>query len=310
MEAKINREMALMCVDVYHRALEWVVGLAAIEPKGRGEAEGFLLTGEEAEALGIPLREIYERIADNMRADPATRFTARELAYWKGGTRRFTVRDAEGRVQQGYPGERPWPGFIEQIEFMSKAMHLPFFDINCGLERAAPALGLKPRDLQFRWRNLPIHTGEALFQAVTLGGINPRRVLAAIGRWREETDARIDGKPEPGVSMEVLNVPPLPDELKGAILPRKRVMKLAGGCRRTLQRWDKQGYAAEGLPWVKGWCDAGGYVLYEVAKIWPTLAVLLGRGKNRQSMIERVRMLDREIQEWRREKRVRSVDEY
>ena len=310
MEPQTDREMAMTCLDVYHRALSWIARLAAIKPQGRDDSEGFLLAGEEADALMIPLREIFELIADGMRAGPAARFTACELARWKKGIRRFVVRIAEGRIQHARPGERPLPGIVDQVEFAPRPKCLPFFAINCGLSRAASVLGLKARDLYFRWRSLPIHCGDALFQAVTLGGANPRRALAAIDRWREDTDARIGGRPESVVAVEILGVPPLPDGARGAILPRKRIAKLVRYCRRTLQRWDKQGYAAEGLPWAKGWRDSGGYVLYDVGMIWPALAVLLGRGKNRRSLMERVGELDREIREWRAERRAKQTEDY
>ena len=308
MEPRNNKDMALACADVYHRALSWVVGFAASGAKGREEAEGFLLTGEEAEILQIPAREIYERIADGMRVTPGTRFTMRELVFWNNGTCRVATRDAEGRIQQSYPGERPASGGVEQIEFMPKPMYLPFCDIIRGLEYAAAVLGLKPRSLHFRWRRLLIHSGETFFQAITLGGVNPRQVMAAVEKWREEADARIKGALDPTLPAETRNAPPAPDKVRGVAWPRRKLLEYLNKTKRTLQRWDRQGYAADGLPWVKGRRDSAGTLVYDMEKLWPTLTVLTGRRGECLEVIERAKALERENQAFLEEKYAESSE--
>jgi len=128
-----------------------------------------------------------------MRTDPATHFTARELTWWNGSTLRYTVRDAEGRIQHAYPGDRPITGTVEQVEFKPRPKCLPLGDITRGLECATLTLGLEPHALHFRWQRLPVNSGEAFFKALIRAGANPRRTMQSIGRWREETDARING---------------------------------------------------------------------------------------------------------------------
>ena len=289
METRKSREWALACVGVYTRALEWIVGLAATPEEKREEAEGFLLTGRDAEVLGIPLREIYVRIADRMRVDPDPHFTTRNLTFWKG-FRRFAIRSPDGRIQQGYPGEWPMEGTVEQVESMPRPMCLPFCDIICALERAAAAFGLEPRALHFHWKKSPIHSGETLFQALTIGGANPRRVLAALERWREEVETHING--EQGIPAQVLAAPPM---------PRSRVLELLKYQRRTVQRWDRQGFADKNLPWSKGWLGPNGITLYDLKEIWTVLSTLLARKHGQQYVSDLVNSLASEHQAYREE---------
>ena len=109
-------------------------------------------------------------------------------------------------------------------------------------------------------------------------------------------DARIKGALDLTLPAEVRNAPPLPDSVQGVIRPRQYLVELLHIDKRTLQRWDSRGYAAYGLPWVKGWRDSDGNMVYDMGKLWPTLNMLLERNNERMEAIELARAHERENQ--------------
>ena len=267
------------CIDIFHHAAFWVVGLARELDLGKAEADipGLILYGGQVAAMRVPLPEILASLA-GAGADDS--WMAREKLFWRQAIRRFMVSDPSMRGHHLQPGDIPPPGVLHHVELRPSPRWLPFSDIILGLERLASAAGVPGEELLFRFHGLPMLDGTTLLNAVRAKPREQDALQIELDKWRDRATRLLPEASLPASADLDGGTRSPPCRVRGLRMTRRALARVVGRTERQLRRWDREGRVPTGEKWHKAAPTPEGHMRYDMEQNWAAVASMIVRARD------------------------------